>query len=234
MESPTSYFNDERFSKPLTVTLSYFSIARISLLRRISQFVRQHVKETKELYGHLGDEEGGMAVPNLVMFRLLNSFPRVTSISCHGKTNIVEVAKYLNMACETAVSLEITEPNIDLSKLFNPVKAPPKQAKVGRAYHWNASRLKWLVLRDLRMQVSGLDVVTISESCCNIRVLDVSGCTRSRLRSETLAQIVRALEDLESLTALWSPTSATTCLRPWANGCRGWLSAGCRTTTMRR
>lgn len=108
MESPTSYFNDERFSLPLTVTLSFFSIARISLLRRVSSFVRDHVKETKELYGHLSDDESGKGVPNLVMFRLLNSFPRVTSISCHGKTNIVEVSKYLNMACETAISLEIT------------------------------------------------------------------------------------------------------------------------------
>jgi len=184
----------------MTVTLSFFSIARISLLRRISRFVRDHVEAKKEEYEHLSDEESGKAVPNLVMFRLLNTFPRVTAVACHGRTNIVEVAKYLSMACLTATSLEITDANIDLSKLFKPIKAPPK---VGRAYHWSASRLQRLVLRDMRMAITGLDVVTISENCCNIRHLDVSGS--ARLQSATLSQILRALEDLESLAALRCP-----------------------------
>jgi len=61
-------------------------------------------------------------VPNLAMFRLLNTFPRVTAISCHGRVNIVEISKYLNMSSETAVSLEVEEANIDLSKLFKTVK----------------------------------------------------------------------------------------------------------------
>ena len=159
-----------------------------------------------------------MGVPNLGMYKLLNLFPKVKSIKCHGKVNTVDIEKYVNMACGTVKNLEIREANIDLNRLF---KYDPKLVHLAgkKGYHWNTSQLRSLTLIDSRMLLKSTDVKTMSYSLVNIKALDFSGSHPSKFPSKLIAELLTALEDLESFTALRSPKIANDVLDALGSNC---------------
>jgi hypothetical protein len=49
---------------------------------------------------------------------MLNYFKGITTLKCHGRVNVVEVMKYLELGPNTINNLWLEETNVDLTKLF--------------------------------------------------------------------------------------------------------------------
>jgi hypothetical protein len=75
-----------------------------------------------------------------MIFRLLHTFQGVRHLRVHGKVNVVEILKYLDMARETIGSLEINEANVDLIKLFKHLhKIKPGVAEEQKQIAWKSA-----------------------------------------------------------------------------------------------
>ena len=150
----------------LIVILQFFNIVDITTMRQANLHFKAHIKYTAASYGYLScsnDNRVHQLVPNLTMFRLLGRFTGVRHLRCHGRVNIVEIMKYLELAPDTVVELDIEEGNIDLIKLFKQ-KHLTKAALIQRqqeASHkgvWHSASLRGLGLTDFRKHLIDLEI----------------------------------------------------------------------------
>lgn len=109
--------------------------------------------------------------------------------------------KYLELAHETIVELEIGEANIDLTKIFkkNSIKQIFSQSgkEMGSAKpQWRSALLKTFKLTDIRQYLNDLEVESITYACPNILHLDLSGS--SKIKNQMICKIVSQLADLHT------------------------------------
>lgn len=96
-------------------------------------------------------------MPNLTIFRLLYRFKGVRTLRCHGKVNVVEILKFIELSYDTVIELDIGEANIDFTKLFKKIQVKPG-ALIQTALMqggsvkpiWKSANLRILRLTDIR------------------------------------------------------------------------------------
>ncbi len=103
------------------------------------------------------DNEHRKHVPNLTLVRLLYKFKGVRTLRCHGKVNVVEILKFIELSYDTVVELDIGEANVDFTKLFKKIQIKPgslirtalmQQGQVKPV--WKSANLRVLRLTDIR------------------------------------------------------------------------------------
>lgn len=206
----------------VTCILTYFNIVDISIFRRVSKRFLTHIRLTHREYTYVSDAASdnrfGKIVPNLIIFRLLNTFKGVRRIRCHGKINVVEILKYLELARDTVTGLEVNEANIDLTKLFKQMHyIKPGQAKQHQHTQWKSAQLERLTLSDIRKPLNELEIKSLTYACANVTHLDISGC--SLVKNALLVMAVSELESLQTFVALRSPKLANEVLQALGQHC---------------
>lgn len=92
------------------------------MFRKVSRSFKWLIEKESDKFTFLSnreqDNERRIPVPNLSMYRLISKFSSIKTLRCHGKVNVVELVKYLELIKDNLVELDITEANIDLTKLF--------------------------------------------------------------------------------------------------------------------
>jgi hypothetical protein len=109
--------------------------------------------------------------------------------------------KYLELAHETIIEIEIGEANIDLTKIFkkNSVKQIFSQGSKEMGFakpQWKSGILQTLKLTDIRQYINDLEVESITYACPNILHLDLSGS--GKIKNQMICKIVSHLSDLHT------------------------------------
>ena len=101
--------NDKQ-ERALVTIFTYFNIVDISLLRTLNRIVNYMIMRTAHEYGYLSDSDDNAflkEVPNLAMFRFFTRYTGIKKMRCHGKVNVTEITKYLELSKDTITDLEI-------------------------------------------------------------------------------------------------------------------------------
>lgn len=205
----STVLSDSTSERVLVHILQSFSVPDINCMRQISKSFNSHIIRTACNYTYLSsaysDNEHKKEVPNLTMFKLLSRYKGVKRLKCHGRVNVAEILKYLELGGDKILELELDESVVDLSKLFQQKHAikPGHGQGHSKVNSWKSSQIEFVALTNLRKQLSHIEIDAFSYACANLRHFDISGSTK--FDNSLLTLVLAELDCLVTFIALRNP-----------------------------